>query len=38
MGNFFSGTFFSGGFFGALITAAQQLLVKLRTFTDRRRI
>ena len=38
MGNFFGGTFFSGGFFGALITAAQQLLIELRTFTDRRRI
>ena len=38
MGNFFGGTFFAGGFFGALIVAGQQLLVRLRTFTDRRRI
>lgn len=38
MGNFFGGTFFAGGFFGAVVQAVQQLLIKLRTFTDRRRI
>jgi hypothetical protein len=38
MNNFFGGAFFAGDFFAAVIVAAQQLLVRLRTFTDRRRI
>jgi hypothetical protein len=35
--NFFGGLFFSGGFFGAVIVGAEQLLIKLRSFTERRR-
>jgi hypothetical protein len=37
MGNFFNGKFFAGGFFGAIIEAAEQLYVKLRSFTERGR-
>ena len=37
MGNFFNGFFFAGGFFGSIITAATQLYVKLRSFTERGR-
>ena len=35
--NFFGGKFFAGGFFGSIIEEAKQLLVKIRTFTDRGR-
>jgi hypothetical protein len=38
MGNFFGGAFFAGGFFGSIITAGQQLLIEIRSFTQRRRI
>ena len=38
MGNFFSGYFFSGGFFGSIIEASIQVLIKIRSFTERRRI
>jgi hypothetical protein len=34
---FFGGGFFSGGFFESIVTGAEQLLVKLRSFTERRR-
>lgn len=37
MGNFFNGKFFAGGFFGSIIEGAQQLWIKIRTFTDRGR-
>jgi hypothetical protein len=34
--NFFGGLFFSSGFFGAaVVVGAQQLLIKLRSFTER---
>jgi hypothetical protein len=37
MGDFYGGTFFSGGFFSGIINAIEQTLVKLRSFTERRR-
>jgi hypothetical protein len=37
MGNFFGGYFFAGGFFGSIIQGTQQLLIKIRTFTERGR-
>jgi len=37
MGNFFNGNFFSGGFFGSIIVVAKQLLIKLRSFTEKGR-
>jgi hypothetical protein len=37
MDNFFNGKFFAGGFFGSIIEAAEQLYVKLRSFTERGR-
>jgi hypothetical protein len=36
-GVFFGGAFFSGGFFSAIIEGTEQLLIKLRSFTERRR-
>ena len=36
-GPFFNGQFFAGGFFSAIIQGAEQLLIKLRSFTERRR-
>lgn len=38
MGNFFNGKFFASGFFGSIIVVIEQLVVKIRTFTDRGRI
>ena len=35
---FFGGAFFAGGFFQNLIIAGQQLLIEIRSFTQRRRI
>ena len=37
MDNFFGGKFFSGGFFGSIIVEIKQLLIKLRSFTERGR-
>jgi len=37
MGNFFGGLFFTGGFFGSIINNIEQTLIKLRSFTERRR-
>jgi len=37
MNNFYGGSFFSGGFFSAIIDAVEQTLIKLRSFTERRR-
>lgn len=37
MGPFFNGNFFSGNFFASIIVATQQLLIKLRSFTERGR-
>ena len=37
MNNFFGGYFFAGEFFGSIIQAAEQLYVKLRSFTERGR-
>lgn len=37
MGPFFNGNFFSGSFFTGIIVATQQLLIKLRSFTERGR-
>ena len=37
MDNFFGGKFFAGNFFGSIIEAAEQLYVKLRSFTERGR-
>jgi len=37
MGDFYGGTFFSGSFFSAIINTIEQTLVKLRSFTERRR-
>ena len=37
MGPFFSGSFFTGGFFEGIIIATEQLLIKLRTFTEKGR-
>jgi len=37
MNTFFNGAFFSGGFFSAIIQVIEQTLVKLRSFTERRR-
>jgi hypothetical protein len=37
MGDFYGGTFFSSGFFSAIINTIEQTLVKLRSFTERRR-
>ena len=37
MGPFFNGSFFAGGFFEGIIVAAEQLYVKLRSFTERGR-
>jgi len=36
-GPFFGGGFFSGGFFKSIVAYADQLLIKLRSFTERRR-
>jgi hypothetical protein len=36
-GPFFKGSFFNGGFFEAIEAYLEQLLIKLRTFTERRR-
>jgi len=38
MGNFFNGAFFSGGFFGTIVAAVQQVLIEIRSFTERRRM
>jgi hypothetical protein len=37
MGPFFNGNFFSGGFFAGIIVEVKQLLIKLRSFTERGR-
>ena len=37
MNDFYNGAFFSGGFFSGIINAIEQTLVKLRSFTERRR-
>jgi len=37
MNSFFGGGFFSGNFFQSVVTGAEQLLIKLRSFTERRR-
>jgi hypothetical protein len=37
MGPFFNGSFFTGGFFEGIIIATEQLLIKLRTFTEKGR-
>jgi hypothetical protein len=37
VGNFYGGAFFSGNFFSGIINAIEQTLVKLRSFTERRR-
>ena len=37
MNDFYGGAFFSGGFFSGIINAIEQTLVKLRSFTERRR-
>jgi len=37
MGNFYGGNFFSGSFFSAIIETVEQTLIKLRSFTERRR-
>lgn len=37
MGPFFNGNFFSGGFFASIIVEMKQLLIKLRSFTERGR-
>lgn len=37
MGLFFGGNFFSGGFFAGTVVAVQDLFVKIRSFTERRR-
>jgi hypothetical protein len=37
MGPFFNGYFFAGGFFEGIIVATEQLLIKIRTFTERGR-
>jgi hypothetical protein len=36
-GTYFTGPFFSGGFFDSVVVGAEQLLIKLRSFTERRR-
>jgi len=36
-GPFFGGSFFSGGFFEAIQAYLDELLIKLRSFTERRR-
>jgi hypothetical protein len=36
-GPFFGGAFFSGGFFEAIQAYLDELLIKLRSFTERRR-
>jgi hypothetical protein len=36
-GPFFDGAFFSGGFFEAIQAYLDELLIKLRSFTERRR-
>jgi hypothetical protein len=36
-GPFFGGAFFSGGFFEAVQAYLDELLIKLRSFTERRR-
>jgi len=36
-GPFFEGAFFSGGFFESIQAYLDQLLIKLRSFTERRR-
>jgi hypothetical protein len=38
MNSFFGGAFFAGGFFQSVITAGQQLLIEIRSFTQSRRI
>ena len=37
MGPFFNGNFFSGGFFAGIIVEVKQLLIKLRSFTEKGR-
>jgi len=37
MNSFFGGLFFNGDFFLSVVTGAEQLLIKLRSFTERRR-
>lgn len=37
MGPFFNGNFFSGGFFSGIIVETKQLLIKLRSFTEKGR-
>jgi len=37
MNDFFGGLFFTGGFFSAIINTIEQTLIKLRSFTERRR-
>lgn len=37
MGSFFNGNFFAGRFFEGIIVVTKQLLIKLRTFTERGR-
>jgi hypothetical protein len=34
---YFTGPFFSGGFFNSVVVGADQLLIKLRSFTERGR-
>jgi hypothetical protein len=36
-GPFFGGAFFNGGFFESVEAYLEQLLIKLRSFTERRR-
>jgi len=37
MNSFFGGAFFAGDFFQSVVIGAEQLLIKLRSFTERRR-
>ena len=37
MGPFFNGNFFSGGFFAGIIVEVKQLIIKLRSFTEKGR-
>lgn len=37
MGSFFNGNFFSGGFFAGIIVEVKQLIIKLRSFTEKGR-
>lgn len=38
MGPFFGGGFFSGGFFGGIIAAAETIVIRLRSLTERWRM